>query len=356
MTTCEYTAHIYGRYQSEMINGIWSRDARGLAASTVNVRVQIACDFLTWLAYKGHREPFEQPVRILNIRKGSATNAIAHRGEKVAVREGKVRKNKRYLRLPTDNEIGSWLSAVYERNGETKGLMCETILLTAMRRNEVASLRIDFISENPKEWHRNNSDAPPKEQSVRVSIKYGTKGTTYGRDNGDKIGPQREIWMPLDLAERLHEYRMSLRNRSLKKLISAASSVAEKRRRISESVHLFLDEKIGNKLSAKNLYDAWTTVDLPFKGWSPHLGRDWWACSVLWREIKRHELLRSLGNAASAALLESTAMSIIRLQIQPQLGHAHDSTSMIYLQWVADMLGVALSIKYEQDLTEEELI
>jgi integrase len=46
-------------------------------------------------------------------------------------------------------------------------------------------------------------------------------------------------------------------------------------------------------------------------------------------------------------------MSIIRLQIQPQLGHAQDSTTMIYLQWVADMLGVNLSIEYERALDAE---
>jgi integrase len=354
LLTCEYTTHIYGRYQKEMITGIWSRDARGLAASTVNVRVQLACDFLAWLAHKGYRESFQQPVRIAHVRKDSATSAIGHRGKEVAVRKGKVRRNKRYLRLPNDEEISAWLSRVYKRSGKAKGLMCETILLTAMRRSEVASLRFDFISENPSEWHRNNPDAPRIEQSVRTSIKYGTKGTTYGKDHGDKIGPQREIWIPLDLAERLHEYRMNPRTHALKNLIAAAPNVAEKRRRINDSVHLFLDEKTGSRLSSKNLYDAWTGVALPFNGWSPHLGRDWWACSVLWREIKRHEVLRSLGDAATTALLESTAMSIIRLQIQPQLGHAHDTTSMIYLQWIADMLGVPLSIRYEQDLNEEE--
>lgn len=353
--TCEYSTHVYGRYQQEMLSGIWSRDARGLAANTINVRVQIASDFLTWLAYKEYREPFEQPVQIVKIRRANATSSVAHRGTEITVRKGKVRKNKRYLRLPKDVEIRTWLRCVYERCGIAKGLMCETVLLTAMRRNEVASLRTDFLPDDPKKWHRNNPDSPPLQQSIRLSIRYGTKGVTYGKDHGDKIGPKRDIWMPLDLAERLHDYRMSIRPRMLKKYVAMAESLAEKKRRIENSVHLFLDEKNGTRLSPKNLYDAWTSVSLPFDGWSPHLGRDWWACSALWREIKRHESLLSLGDAVSSALLESTAMSIIRLQIQPQLGHAHDSTSMIYLQWVADMLGVPLALQYENDIADEEI-
>ena len=46
-------------------------------------------------------------------------------------------------------------------------------------------------------------------------------------------------------------------------------------------------------------------------------------------------------------------MSIIRLQIQPQLGHARDSTTMIYLQWVADMLGVNIAVQYDEEINKE---
>lgn len=42
-------------------------------------------------------------------------------------------------------------------------------------------------------------------------------------------------------------------------------------------------------------------------------------------------------------------MSIIRLQIQPQLGHAHDSTTQVYLRWAIDMLGVPVSLDNDID-------
>lgn len=351
--TCEYVTHVHGRYQSEMLRGTWSRDGTALSPQTVNLRVQQACDFLSWLADKGHRSPFEVPVEIRTIKTGGATSSVSHEGMQVAVREGKVRKNKRRLRMPTDEQLKAWLARVYQRCGATKGLMCETVLLTAMRREEVACLRTDTLPERPEDWHISSADAPRHEQRVLIDIKYGTKGPSYGHDHGDKVGPARSIWIPLDLAERLHAYRESARPKALKLLVGEAQGLAEKRKRIADSVHLFLDDESGRRLTSRGLYNAWTSVDLPFAGWSPHLGRDWWACSVLWRELKKHEHFAAFGPGVSAALLESTAMSIIRLQIQPQLGHAQDSTTMIYLQWVADMLGVNLSIEYERALDAE---
>jgi hypothetical protein len=115
-------------------------------------------------------------------------------------------------------------------------------------------------------------------------------------------------------------------------------------------VHLFLDEQTGERITGKQLYNAWTGVELPYKGWSPHLGRDWWACSILWQELRKHEALSKLGVDTAKQLIEATASSIIKLTIMPQLGHGHDTTSLIYLQWVTDMLSKGLSIRYEDDI------
>lgn len=353
LETCQYADHVHGRYQSEMLSGIWSRDGEPLSAQTINLRVQQACDFLSWLADKGLRNPFDIPVEVVNIRTGGAQSSVSHKTMQVVARKGKVRKNKRRLRMPTDQQLALWLDRIYKERGQTRGLMCETVLVTAMRREEVACLRVDTLPENPGDWHISSIDAPRSEQRVLVDIKFGAKGPNYGADHGDKVGPERSIWMPLEFAERLHTYRNTLRPRALKRYVDAAKGIREKRERIAQSVHLFLDDESGERLTAKALYRCWTSVELPMSGWSPHLGRDWWACSVLWRELKRHEHLRAMGPNISAALLESTALSIIRLQIQPQLGHAHDSTTMIYLQWVADMLGVNIAIRYEQDLEEQ---
>jgi integrase len=111
------------------------------------------------------------------------------------------------------------------------------------------------------------------------------------------------------------------------------------------AVHLFLRASDGMQFKGPELYNAWTGALPPINGWSPHQGRHWWACSVLWRELKKHQHTPHLSNETTAALLENTALSIIRLQVQPQLGHANEATTMVYLRWVMDMLAVPASLE-----------
>lgn len=355
LTSCNYADHVHGRYQKEMEEGTWSRDGRPLKSGTVNPRVQQACDYLTWLCDKGFRPLFHIPTHTSTVHTGSATNSIGHRTIKVEVREGKAKKDKKSLRMPTDDEIKIWLEKVYKYEGFTRGLMCELIVLTALRRTEAACFRVNTLDEDPSKWHRNDPLAPRSSQRVQVEIKFGAKGACFGYDHGDKIGPQRNIWMPLDLAERIHTYRKKTRNTALKKWVMSAPNNSARQQRIKNAVHLFLDEDTGERIDAASLYRSWTGVELPYKGWSPHLGRDWWACSTLWEEMKKHENIRDMGVNLPHALLESTAMSIIRLQIQPQLGHANDSTSMIYLEWITRMFGSNLSIDLDRG-DEAELL
>ena len=128
---------------------------------------------------------------------------------------------------------------------------------------------------------------------------------------------------------------------------------AARRARADDSVHLFLRDSDGVRFEGFELYDAWTGVELPMKGWSPHKGRHWWACSILWRELKKYENIGPLSNETAAALIENSALSIIRLQIQPQLGHAGTDTTMIYLRWVMDMLSRPLSLDEDTDKAME---
>lgn len=345
--TCEYAEHVQGRYQYEMTRGLWSAEGRALQATTVNPRVQQACDFLTWMSDRDEREPFAVPTERVKIRVGGATSAVGHRVKEVTRRTGKARENKRRLRLPTQAELSVWLQSVNAENGGLMSLICETILLTGLRLEEASSLRINTLPEDPRDWHLSNVDAPKSEQQVLVNIRYGAKGPDYDEDHGDKIGPERTILIPLTLAERLHAYRQRLRNPALKKWVSDAANAQERKERIAGAVHLFLHEGTGKRITADNIYRAWKNARLPFEGWSPHLGRDWWACSTLLREIERHEHLLELGPTVAAQLLESVGMTVIRMRIQPQLGHKSETTSLIYLQWVSDRLGVALSIDYD---------
>ena len=58
----DYASDLIGRYQREMLSGIWSGNNRPLAPDTVNARVQTALEFQMWAADKGLREPFVIPT------------------------------------------------------------------------------------------------------------------------------------------------------------------------------------------------------------------------------------------------------------------------------------------------------
>ncbi len=344
---CDYAKHLQDGYQKDMLEGRWSADGRPLEPATVNARVQQACDFLTWLGDKGERTPFEVPTETVEIKVGSARSSVGHRAMEVTRRIGKVRQNKRSLRMPSNDQVREWLKSVESQHGEVLGLVCETIILTALRLEEAVALRMDTLPEEQSEWHVTNADAPVDKQEVLVAIKFGAKGPDYGEDHGDKIGPERTIRVPMALAKKWHAYRDRYRNDALKKWVDGAATSKEKKQRIAGAVHLFLHESSGKRLTADNVYRAWKRAKLPFKAWSPHLGRDWWACSTLLQEVQKLEHLKTMGPGVAAQLIEATAVSVIRLRIQPQLGHTSENTTLIYLQWVSDYFGVPLSIRYD---------
>ena len=341
LSTCSYAEHVQGRYQTEMLSGLWSRDRDGCSATTANLRVQQACDFLNWMVARKHRDSFSIPYETIHIKIGSATSSVGHLRKAVNVRQGKAPVPEKYLSLPIDEDVRVWLRSVRQEAGETSGLMCECILLTGMRREEIVCLRTNTLPPNRVDWKVANPLAPPSDQQVRVDILFGTKGRSFGVDHGDKIGPQRSILMPMSLAIKLDDYRNNLRNRAFSRRLKNVKGKAERIACAEGAVHLFLREDTGERFTGKRLYDDWCKSNAPMTKWNPHQGRHWWACSILWREIKKHDFMqRSAGAEMATALLENSALSIIRLQIQPQLGHVSDSTTMIYVRWVTDMFSI----------------
>lgn len=344
----EYKRDLIGRYQGEMLKGIWSRDGTALAARTINSRVDVAADYLSWAADKGLRPPFD----ISKVRKtylaSSPTSGLGHLPRAVEVRKGKVRENKRRLGFPLETDIFDWLHRVYERKGEVGQLICEMILETAVRREEAACWRVDTLPRDPAEWKIANRYASLEQQAVLVDIRYGAKGKEYGRDHGDKIGPVGTIRIPMHIALKLHEYREKIRPKTLAIAISQGKTITEQRKIRDETVHLFLNPQDGQRYTGADIYELWRSVKRP-KGWSPHLARDFWACSLLWQRIEQQQQLLELARQANNDIIalhafQNNALSIIRLEIQPQLRHVSTETTMIYLQWLSDRLGVNLNL------------
>jgi integrase len=351
LEACDYYEHVRGRYQQELQAGTWSRFGRACKPGTINGYVERACDFLKWMTYKGLRPEFHVPLKSIHKRlSNSGTDASAHRGVEILVREGALYVPTPRLRMPTDGSLTRWLESVYERHGITGGLVSKSVLFGALRRAEVVGFRVDTLPLNPADWHITNQSAPEDEQEVLIRVTYGTKGTPTGEDHGDAIGPPRHIKIPLHFAHELHWYRNEIRPKLLAKWVSAVRGSAKQKERLKDAVHLFFDEKTGAPITYYQVYKFWTKAELPYSGWRPHLGRHWWACSVLLREVRLHEEIARMQGRPPVALFAAAATDIIRLVIQPQLGHKNIKTCFIYLQWVADELGVALPAKWQQHL------
>lgn len=205
----EYLPILIRRYQREMTEGIWSASGDGLSPITINQRIDVALEFQQWTADKGLRPELDIPTKTITRERHSKGSGGRMETEDVEVRKGKMRVPKRHLGMPSEEAVGAWLQRIYSRPvlGATEGLICETVLETAIRKSEVAALRKEFLPDDPGDWPIVDRAVAPEHQMLFVTIRYGTKGPEYGADHGDKIGPEQTIKMPMKLAMRLHHYR-----------------------------------------------------------------------------------------------------------------------------------------------------
>ena len=326
----EYTAHLVDGYQADMLAGRWGTTGAGLSASTVNGRVAEACNFLTWAAERSLRPPFAIIGGEVPVQRQSARSSHGHKAVKTFSRAGTVRKDPKMLRLPTLEETSRWLESVKTHKGATKALMCELILESAIRLTEAAEWRIDTLPLDPKHWLVVGD-------KVQVVVKHGAKGPKYKDEHGDEHGPARVVFMPLTLAEKLHQYRETRRLSALAKWVKSAANPAERTRRSKHPPRrLFLSEHLGVPVTRGSLYEAWTQVPhQPFEGWSPHGGRHYWACQRLLAGIVRNaKIAGRTADRMPGDWVTGLARTDLDIVIRPQLGHVDRETSLRYVQWV----------------------
>lgn len=364
LVTADYSTVLIGRYQQEMLKGIWSADNAPLRANTINSRVQIWLEFQMWAADKGLRDPFHVPTVTRTYVAGSHKNSRSHEAKSVESRLGKAKVNKRLLSFPSISEIEEWRQRVQERPivGPTDALVADLILNTAIRREEAACWRVDTLPLDHKHWHIVNPEEPDEHQSVLVTLRFGTKGRQYGIDeHGDKIGPEGTIHVPVWLARRLHAYRDKERLVALKQKVKKGKTRAAQQQIQQRAVHLFLHPQTGERYTGDQIYTFWSRVQGP-PHWSPHLGRDWWACRYLEERMKQHtELIqRVLGtpNISSehpmVLALRDTAQTVIQMEIRPQLRHASSRSTEIYLEWLFAKMRVPLTMTRQWVELDEE--
>jgi integrase len=339
---CEYSTVLIPRYQREMLTGIWSASGKPLKPSTVNARVGAALEYQMWGADKGLRDPVSVPTTTTTYRAPSYRNSRSHETKTVEARQGKVRVSPSELAFPAAGQIEAWRKAIHGQptRGSTEGLLVDLILDTAIRREEAACWRVDTLPLLRSDWRVINPGEPPEHQAVLITLRYGTKGKEYGRDHGDKIGPEGNIHVPLQIAERIDQYREKIRPKALAVAVREGKSVSAQRRIREESVHLFLNPRTGKRYTGKQIYSLWTAAEAP-SHWSPHMGRHWWACMHLERRMQgQAELMAKVlampGLTHSSPMLLSladTTVQVIQLEITPQLRHASSQTTETYLEW-----------------------
>jgi integrase len=353
----DYDLDVVAGYEQEMATGSFTADGRPLENSTINQRVDTACSLLVWAAKKGLRKPFDVPAVTRSYLQFDATSTHA-RVVQSTTRINKRRLKPKNLRIPTDDEIGKWLNAVRIRYGRTKALMVELVLHTGVRRQEVVDWRIDTLPEDRSKWRV----SPIAATKVIVTIEHGTKGPKTLAGDAE-VGPPRNIVVPLNLANRLWHYIEFERPKLLKTYIKAGKTKSEQdERRRNPPRQLFLSDFTGVPVSAQKFYEAWTSAPaLPFTGWSPHLGRHYWACKTLLGELDRmrKQTKEVLKSSLPVTWITGSATDIIELTIQPQLGHVDKKTTQMYLTWVRDVYDIVeLHNAYARelsDITAEEL-
>jgi hypothetical protein len=351
--TCTYWKDILHGYQKRMLERKWPLTENGVGGSTPESRVQQACDYLSWMAEKGLREPFQIPYETISVDSWQYHREKRNASpNEVEARIGRLKKPETVLTIPPDEEVRSWLNGIRREHPKVYELMCKSVPLTALRREEVVCLRRDTLPENQEHWRTPNKFAPEAHRVVLIEVSFGCKGPDLLAvdRHGDKIGKSRTIQIPLSLAKEWHEYRGGARKDAVKIRIARAK---ESGQIVSEEdcVHLFLDPDTGRKIKGKKLWKIWTSVDRPL-GWHIRAGRHWWACSKLWRAISKW-----LGSTdtefATGDLIERESLSVIDLVIRPQLGHVSKETTLMYLRWVQNMVSIPLSLDAVDELQDD---
>lgn len=331
--TLDYTSGILKGYQAALSAGTFSVSQRGLAPSTANGRAEEACNFLDWAFGHGFRGEFKVNTKTVPRSSPNPKLSHGHREIFVEVRAGAVREHPKSLRMPTESEVAAWLESVRIESGYTKYLMAELIILTGIRREEAVQWRT-FTLPEPEDWVIKGGYVP-------VFIEYGAKGAKKKNDRGDIVGPGRTILVPIELAKKLHSYRETKRLKFFSKYVKGAKtqddSIARKKKKFEQ---LFLSDHNGRPVSFQRFYDAWTGASkLPYKGWSPHPGRHYWACMELLKEAKRHFAFISKYDRSEIPLdwIRGNVCDVITLRIQPQLGHIDKKTTEMYIAWAVEM-------------------
>ena len=332
-----YTEDLVLRYQVSMTSGSWSASKQPLASSTVNNRMDEAVNFCAWAFRVGLRKkPFDVPYEQSYRKSGglnSRTHMVAFKSRKSKIRAAPVD-----LSLPTEIQVARWLASVSAKFGIVKMLMCRLATEAGLRRQEVVEWDLSYLGTNPENWQ-------VRDENVVLKIQYGAKGEKYADEFlphgatpvSRTVGPARSIHVPLDLALDLLEYRNKLRPKLIKMYIDKATGPADKKRREVEARswnhRLFLSEYDGRPIRGPTLLKAFK-INPPFKEWHTHLGRHYYACLYILRQLRLQWTSSSPAGTSPPPDWILFQGQAAMLMLRRQLGHISEQTTETYLVWL----------------------
>lgn len=110
--------------------GVWSRSGEALANATVEVRVEVAVQYLRWWADIGERDRFDVLTKEVTQTYGRHDSSRKITGKMVVRADKRKRKPPAPLTLPTKPKAVEWLKNAKQMHGSTFELMARSILLT----------------------------------------------------------------------------------------------------------------------------------------------------------------------------------------------------------------------------------
>jgi site-specific recombinase XerD len=310
-------------YDRDMGTGTWSAAENPLAPETINRRMRIACEFLSWTAEKGIRAEFLIPTKTVRRTYGGSDN---RRSQEIAQRIGQRRVDSLRLRLPSRLEISAFIEEVRVRHGRARGAAVEFAFASGCRLEEIVLLRTDQVPD---------PDTVDLDKPGRIDITYGAKG---GRRAGDlsKAGKMRTARIARADLVKLHNYKQLARKRAIAQFRRLNAGKAD-------PVELFLDERTGSPLSRQALYRAWRrTKTRPVEGKGVHTARHCFACYLILDVLEAEAAIVKLTlEQFPQSMLRSRVEDLIATHVRPVLGHVSSETTERYLDWLIDEIWIA---------------
>jgi integrase len=327
-----------------------------LKLETIKSRFSIAAKYLSFLFASAIRGPFKPELSLKTFRQGTGRRkSVTRKSVRYEVVcpaifsiQKDVQKAKTAPCLDSDKDALKICSEASQRPGPV-GLMYETVFRTGLRSSEVVGIR---ISDLDNAWSLRQS-------TMVMEVEVGTKGQLNGISNdGLGMSKRRQIWVPVDLYERLQRYRNGLRKNTRKiQLGSGSVRYGHKRVNPKEPEALFLSTQTGMPFEEKTIqnYFKLDANKAGFSGFGIHKGRSHYgchflldkACSMSGIKFKDEDGnlrppaisdLNVLPQGQQIELLRTLSSPVTREMLREFLGHENYQTTAGYIRYLESIL------------------